>query len=218
MRKSFGSANESQEEGHMDPAFLGPLVPIAAIIAFAAVKIARVRATLPGSASPEVTARLELAHIANARMTATHAADVARENASAQGGNAGEPNDQHPGASLSIRPGGLLAAPLAAEGQDTRKVLRIGLLSGGVPRSISSYQAFEAKLRDLGYIDGDTMRFEFRNAHYGFLGVRLADYVPHARLLLGMRAGYFSNDLSNEGIGHGTGDKGSSGILIEAGT
>ncbi len=43
----------------MDPAFLGPLVPIAAIIAFAAVKIARLRATLPGSASPEVTARLE---------------------------------------------------------------------------------------------------------------------------------------------------------------
>ena len=43
----------------MDPAFLGPLVPIAAIIAFAAVKIVRLRATLPGSASPEVTARLE---------------------------------------------------------------------------------------------------------------------------------------------------------------
>jgi hypothetical protein len=43
----------------MDPAFLGPLIPIAAIIAFAAVKIARLRAPLPGSASPEVTARLE---------------------------------------------------------------------------------------------------------------------------------------------------------------
>ena len=43
----------------MDPVFLGPLVPIAAIIAFAAVKIARLRATLPGAASPEVTARLE---------------------------------------------------------------------------------------------------------------------------------------------------------------
>ena len=41
----------------MDPAFLGPLVPIAAIVAFAAVKIARLRA-LPGSA-PEVTGRLE---------------------------------------------------------------------------------------------------------------------------------------------------------------
>ena len=41
----------------MDPVFLGPLVPIAAIIAYAAVKIARLRAG--GSASPEITARLE---------------------------------------------------------------------------------------------------------------------------------------------------------------
>jgi uncharacterized protein YceH (UPF0502 family) len=43
----------------MDPAFLGPLVPIAAIIAFAAVKIARLRATPSASLSAEVTARLE---------------------------------------------------------------------------------------------------------------------------------------------------------------
>lgn len=43
----------------MDPAFLGPLVPIAAIIAFAAVKIARLRANAPASLSPEVSARLE---------------------------------------------------------------------------------------------------------------------------------------------------------------
>jgi hypothetical protein len=43
----------------MDPAFLGPLVPIAAIIAYAAVKIARLRTNPSGAASPEVTARLE---------------------------------------------------------------------------------------------------------------------------------------------------------------
>ncbi|HEX2217533.1 MAG TPA: hypothetical protein VHG35_01920 [Gemmatimonadales bacterium] len=42
----------------MDPAFLGPLIPITAIIAIAAVKIARLRAT-PGSVSSDVTARLE---------------------------------------------------------------------------------------------------------------------------------------------------------------
>jgi DNA repair exonuclease SbcCD ATPase subunit len=41
----------------MDPAFLGPLIPIAAIIAFAAIKIARLRAGPPASA--DVTARLE---------------------------------------------------------------------------------------------------------------------------------------------------------------
>jgi len=44
----------------MDPSFLGPLVPIAAIIAFAAVKIVKLRASAaPGSLSADVTARLE---------------------------------------------------------------------------------------------------------------------------------------------------------------
>jgi hypothetical protein len=43
----------------MDPAFLGPLVPIAAIVAFAAVKIARLRAAAPGAIPADVTARLE---------------------------------------------------------------------------------------------------------------------------------------------------------------
>jgi hypothetical protein len=43
----------------MDPAFLAPLIPIAAIVAIAWVKIARLRATAPGSPPTEVTARLE---------------------------------------------------------------------------------------------------------------------------------------------------------------
>lgn len=43
----------------MDPAFLGPLIPIAGIVAFAAVKIAKLRATAPGSLPADVTARLE---------------------------------------------------------------------------------------------------------------------------------------------------------------
>jgi hypothetical protein len=43
----------------MDPAFLGPLVPIAAIVAYAAVKIARIRATPSASLPADVAARLE---------------------------------------------------------------------------------------------------------------------------------------------------------------
>jgi hypothetical protein len=43
----------------MDPQFLAPLIPIVAIIAFAAVRIARLRASRPESASADVTARLE---------------------------------------------------------------------------------------------------------------------------------------------------------------
>ncbi|HEY7611383.1 MAG TPA: hypothetical protein VH764_00200 [Gemmatimonadales bacterium] len=42
----------------MDPSFLAPLIPIAAIVAFAAVKIAKLRASAPAS-SADVTARLE---------------------------------------------------------------------------------------------------------------------------------------------------------------
>jgi hypothetical protein len=43
----------------MDPQFLAPLIPIVAILAFAAVKIARIRATRTELPSGEVTARLE---------------------------------------------------------------------------------------------------------------------------------------------------------------
>jgi predicted nucleic acid-binding Zn-ribbon protein len=43
----------------MNPEFLAPLIPIAAIIAFAAVKIARLRATRQESLSADVPARLE---------------------------------------------------------------------------------------------------------------------------------------------------------------
>jgi hypothetical protein len=43
----------------MDPQILGPLIPIAAIIAFAAVKIARLRAAGPALPSGDVTARLD---------------------------------------------------------------------------------------------------------------------------------------------------------------
>ena len=44
----------------MDPQFLAPLIPIVAIIAFAAVKIARLRATHPALLSSDVAERLEV--------------------------------------------------------------------------------------------------------------------------------------------------------------
>ena len=43
----------------MDPSFLAPLIPIAAIIAIAAVKIARLRTPRPEWPSVDVRARLE---------------------------------------------------------------------------------------------------------------------------------------------------------------
>lgn len=43
----------------MNPEFLAPLIPVVAIIAFAAVKIARMHATRAESLPSDVTARLE---------------------------------------------------------------------------------------------------------------------------------------------------------------
>lgn len=43
----------------MDPVFLGPLIPIAAIVAYAAVKIAKIRANPSASLPADVSARLE---------------------------------------------------------------------------------------------------------------------------------------------------------------
>jgi len=43
----------------MDPQFLAPLIPVVAIIAFAAVKITRLRVNRAELLSPDVAARLE---------------------------------------------------------------------------------------------------------------------------------------------------------------
>jgi ABC-type uncharacterized transport system substrate-binding protein len=58
----------------------------------------------------------------------------------------------------------LLAAPLAAAAQPAGKVSRIGVLS---PFSSSygpgpSFEAFRQTFRDLGYVDGRNVRFEYR--------------------------------------------------------
>ena len=43
----------------MNPEFLAPLIPVTAIIAYAVIKIARIRATRPDLPSSDVTARIE---------------------------------------------------------------------------------------------------------------------------------------------------------------
>jgi len=59
--------------------------------------------------------------------------------------------------------GGLLAAPLAVEGQQPH-IPRIGVLVTANPRSSSFIQAFEQRLRDLGYVEGQNIAFEYRSA------------------------------------------------------
>src|SRR5882672_12685360 len=64
---------------------------------------------------------------------------------------------------MALVSGGLLAAPLAAEGQPA-KVPRIGVLSPGSPGPSPLLDAFRQGLRELGYVEGQNIRLEYRFA------------------------------------------------------
>lgn len=53
--------------------------------------------------------------------------------------------------------------PLAAGAQQPSKVPTIGVLVVGSPGSDSFWQLFRESMHDLGYIDGRTVRYEFRS-------------------------------------------------------
>jgi putative ABC transport system substrate-binding protein len=54
--------------------------------------------------------------------------------------------------------------PLAARAQKSGKIARIGMLTTANPRSAPFVQAFEQRLRDLGYIEGQNIVIDYRNA------------------------------------------------------
>jgi putative ABC transport system substrate-binding protein len=68
---------------------------------------------------------------------------------------------------IYIFAGGLLAAPLAAEGQAAGNRSRIGLLDVIAPSPSRQvlWDAFRQRLRELGYREGEQVDFEFRSAH-----------------------------------------------------
>ncbi len=55
----------------------------------------------------------------------------------------------------------VLAAPLAAEAQPARNVRAVGFL-GPPPSAGGLVQAFQQGLRDLGYVEGQNIRIEYR--------------------------------------------------------
>ena len=59
---------------------------------------------------------------------------------------------------------GIFAMPLGADAQRSGKVVRVGMLNTGQPRSASFVQAFEHRLRELGYVEGQNLVFAFRTA------------------------------------------------------
>jgi hypothetical protein len=65
---------------------------------------------------------------------------------------------------ISLLGAGAAAAwPRAASAQRTGTIARLGYLSTANPRSAPFFRAFEQRLRDLGYIDGENIIIEYRN-------------------------------------------------------
>ena len=61
--------------------------------------------------------------------------------------------------------GAVLAAPRGGKAQQAERVWRIGILSGGSrERLVPVYEALESRLRDLGYVEGRNVLFEYRFA------------------------------------------------------
>ena len=59
----------------------------------------------------------------------------------------------------------LFATPIVlVEGQEARKVARVGLLDDVSPRGVPWLAAFERRLLDLGYVEGKNLVIEFRTA------------------------------------------------------
>jgi putative ABC transport system substrate-binding protein len=83
---------------------------------------------------------------------------------------------------VAVLGGGLLVAPLAAEGQQTGKIYRIGIL-GNVPLtdpgSARLWGAFVQGLRELGYVDGGNTTIEYLSSDgkYERLPALAADLV-----------------------------------------
>ena len=82
---------------------------------------------------------------------------------------------------------GLLAAPLAADAQPAGKTAKVGILSPASPSEAGRgpsdlavlFAAFRDGLRELGYVDGQNVRYEsrFAEGHYDRLPALAADLV-----------------------------------------
>jgi putative ABC transport system substrate-binding protein len=88
---------------------------------------------------------------------------------------------------------GIFAVPLGADAQPSGKVARVGILSAGLPRSASFLQAFEHRLRDLGYVEGQNLIIAFRTGEgkaerYPALVTELVDLHVDVLLVMGSEA------------------------------
>jgi putative ABC transport system substrate-binding protein len=65
---------------------------------------------------------------------------------------------------MAVIAGGLLAAPLAAQAQTPGRMIKVGILSTVNPRTTAFTEVMIQRLRELGYVEGQNLVIEFRNA------------------------------------------------------
>src|SRR3989304_4996397 len=66
---------------------------------------------------------------------------------------------------IEVIAGGFVAAPLAAEAQQARKVYRIGMLETRSPElNTANIDAFRQGLRELGYKEGQNLEIVYRSS------------------------------------------------------
>jgi putative tryptophan/tyrosine transport system substrate-binding protein len=63
---------------------------------------------------------------------------------------------------ITLLGGAAVAWPLAARAQQPAKVPRVGILSPAASETAGTLNAFREKIRDLGYVEGETIALDFR--------------------------------------------------------
>jgi putative tryptophan/tyrosine transport system substrate-binding protein len=95
---------------------------------------------------------------------------------------------------LAALSGAAAAWPLGARAQQPTKVPRVGILSPAASETATPLAAFREGLRDLGYIEGQTIVLDFR------LSKGIVDSYRHSprgavALCVGIRCGAISSDM-----------------------
>jgi putative ABC transport system substrate-binding protein len=91
---------------------------------------------------------------------------------------------------LAMLAAGLLAAPHTASPQAPPKMARVGVLLYGTPTNDPNLRAFRDGLRDLGYVEGRNVTFEYRFAEgkperLAGLAAELVKQEPHVIFAMG---------------------------------
>jgi len=97
--------------------------------------------------------------------------------------------------------GGIAARPLVAEGQQSGKVARIGLLSTSFGQRTAAVRAFNDRLKGLGYIEGRNLSIELRdgegrNDQLPAFAAELADLGVNVIVTLGPYATQAAKDAT----------------------